>query len=212
MEVTYTLLSDGSSDRALIPFLNWMLEQHAPHNAVQAQWADFRYLKEPPVGLTNRIVAAVDLYPCDLLFVHRDAERIPLHERREEVLQTVAQLRADGFTLPVVCVIPVRMQEAWLLLDEIAIRAAVGNPRGRVPLPLPGPMQVENIADPKELLYNLLRVASGHKGRRLARLPVKNLRYRVAELMTNMGILRAVPAFSALETEVLQAVRENRWD
>lgn len=28
MEIRYTLLSDGSSDRALLPILNWLLEKH----------------------------------------------------------------------------------------------------------------------------------------------------------------------------------------
>jgi hypothetical protein len=39
--------------------------------------------------------------------------------------------------MPVVCVVPVRMMEAWLLIDEMAIRRVAGNPNGRIPIELP---------------------------------------------------------------------------
>ena len=74
--VTYTLLSDGSSDRALMPLLDWLLRQHMPSIAIQGSWADLRRLPRPPRSLVNRIQTSVDLFPCDLLFVHRDAPRL----------------------------------------------------------------------------------------------------------------------------------------
>lgn len=212
MEVTYTLLSDGSSDRALLPFLTWLLEHHAPGTAVQSQWADFRHLKSPPTGVKDRIKTAVDLYPCDLLFVHRDAESFSLEQRRAELHVILTELQTEGFALPIVCVVPVRMQEAWLVIDESAIRKASGNPEGRVQLALPRPAQVEAIADPKELLFSLLRTASGHRGRRLSKLPVRALRYRVAELMDDVGMLRVLPAFCALESELHAVIRETGWN
>jgi hypothetical protein len=39
-EISYTLLCDGSSDRALLPVLSWLLREHLPDVAVQEQWAD----------------------------------------------------------------------------------------------------------------------------------------------------------------------------
>jgi hypothetical protein len=44
MELHYTLISDGSSDRALIPILNWLLKIHLNDWAIQPQWADLRGL------------------------------------------------------------------------------------------------------------------------------------------------------------------------
>lgn len=46
--------------------------------------------------------------------------------------------------------------EAWLLLDETAIRKHAGNPNGRQPLGLPKPKHVEQRANPKELLREAL--------------------------------------------------------
>jgi hypothetical protein len=74
-EIRYTLITDGSSDRALIPILTWVLRERGGVNRIQPEWADLGRLPRPPAALQNRILAAIDLFPCDLLFVHRDAER-----------------------------------------------------------------------------------------------------------------------------------------
>ena len=46
------------------------------------------------------------------------------------------------------------MAEAWLILDEAAIRTAVGKPDSRIPLHLPTPREAERRADPKGILEN----------------------------------------------------------
>ena len=66
-------------------------------------------------------------------------------------------------------VVPVRMTEAWLLVDEPAIRRVAGNPNGRCALDLPQVSKVETIADPKKLLKQVLATASELSGRRLKR-------------------------------------------
>ena len=73
-EIRYSLISDGSSDRALIPILTWVLREKGNIKRVQPEWADLGRLPLPPQGLCERILWAIDLYPCDLLFIHRDAE------------------------------------------------------------------------------------------------------------------------------------------
>ena len=40
----YTLLSDGSSDQALVPILTWLLRAQGIHGAIQPEWADLRRL------------------------------------------------------------------------------------------------------------------------------------------------------------------------
>ena len=71
MELNFTLLSDGSSDRALLPILTWLLKEQRVMFGINPEWADLRRLPKPPKTLAERIVRAVDLYPCDLLFIHR---------------------------------------------------------------------------------------------------------------------------------------------
>jgi hypothetical protein len=204
----YTLLSDGSSDKALMPILTWLLRSQGVSSPVQSEWADLRRLPAPPRALTDRILRAVDLFPCDLLFVHRDAEREPHTSRVDEI---EAALATAGLTLPAAPVVPVRMQEAWLLIDEQAIRTAAGNPNGRQPLALPALDELENLPDAKDRLYTLLREASGLHGRRLQAAPIRHFAQRVTTVSNDFAPLRSLPAFAELEARVAGLVHAHRW-
>ncbi|MFB3814160.1 MAG: hypothetical protein ACE14L_08610 [Terriglobales bacterium] len=213
MELRFTLLTDGSSDRVLIPVLTWLLQQAAPATEISPQWADFRFLPQPPTTLYERIVRALDFYPCDLLFVHRDTENAERGVRQSEITAALSQLYTEAnMDVPCVFVIPVRMQEAWLLIEEQAIRRAAGNPRGRVRLEMPRRDRLEAVPDPKATLYALLRTASEQTGRRLHRLSLPALRFRIAELIQDFTPLRVLPAFAALEHDLTYVVRQNHWD
>jgi len=197
-QLRYTLHSDGSSDRRLLPLLTWLLRQHLPEYAIQPTWADLRRLPHPPQGLGPRIARCLDLYPCDLLFVHRDAENASPDVRREEIVQALQSLSGYPHTI---CVVPVRMQEAWLLFDEQAIRRAAGNPKGQINLDLPPLPRLETIPDPKRTLYQALRAASGLQGRRLKAFRDAASAYRVVELIEDFSPLRMLPAFAMLEED-----------
>ena len=198
-ELVYTLHSDGSSDRRLMPILDWLLRANSVECAIHGQWADLRFVRLPPREPAERIRKAASLYPCELLFVHRDAEREPYAARHAEIMATLRRTTFDGNPPAAVCVIPVRMQEAWLLFDEPAIRHAAGNPAGVMPLKLPALKQCERLPDPKSTLYGLLREASGKSGRRREKLDVHYLAHRVPEWIEDFGPLRALPAFAQLE-------------
>ena len=85
-----------------------------------------------------------------------------------------------------------------------AVRRAAGNLHGRTVLQLPVNTQVEQLPDPKSILYKLLRDASELKGRRLKNFPVRERAQRVAELINNFEPLRNLTAFRALEAEIKQ--------
>ena len=207
-DIRYTLVSDGSSDRMLIPILNWLLENLSANFAFQAQWADLGRVRSIPATLSGKLRCAMKIFPCELLFIHRDAEAQSLEERRLEIL---AALGESGLQTPAVCVVPVRMSEAWLLLDEKAIRTAAGSPTSRVPLNLPGPNQAEQIVNPKDVLFRAIRDASGQAGRRLKSLNVHALRHRVAELMDDPAILRRLPSFQRLEEDLTAELQAAGW-
>ncbi len=208
-EIRYTLLTDGSSDKALIPILSWLFYQYCPDYAIQPEWADLRRLPRPPKKLSERIVSSVELYPCDLLFVHRDAEGMSREERAGEIRQALAEIAHP----PAVCVVPVRMMEAWLLFDETAIRKAAGNPNGNLPLGLPVIHNIESLPDPKQILHDLLCSASGHTSkRRLKRLSVNRLAFRVSEFTSNYALLRELAAFRNLEEELLEIIAGQNWN
>jgi hypothetical protein len=206
----FTLLSDGPSDRALQPVLRWLLEQAGVRAGIEGYWADPRALARPPKTLARRIITALRLHPCDLLFVHRDAEGESPTNRRVEIAQAIEEARVNH--LPSICVIPVRMTEAWFLFDEFGIRSAAGNPRGSSKLQLPRTREVESLPDPKALLHQLLQTASGLSGRRLKGFPINNRIYRLADSLETFAPLRALQAFQALENDVQQMVRDHGWD
>ncbi len=200
----FTLLSDGSSDQVLIPILHWLLARHGVVGPMASSWADFGRLPRPPQTLTDRIRTAIHLYPCDLLFIHRDAERASPASRKAEIrtaLQAVASPRPSA-----VCVIPVRMQEAWLLIEEAAIRHAAGNRHGQEPLALPALRELERIPDPKAVLHDLLRQASGLNGRRLRNFRVREGARLVTELIRDFSPLLQLPAFQELDADLSKTV------
>jgi len=173
----------------------------------QHQWPDLRLLLQPPQSLADRIKEAIDLAPCDLLFVHRDADRGPRDGRVSEIHGALATVLDQ----PTVCVIPVRMTETWLLFDEEAIRRAAGNPNGTQPLGLPGTAILESLSSPKEALENALRTATGHTGRRLRRWSPAQAVHRLATLIEDFAPLRRLPAFVAFEQELERVLGENEW-
>lgn len=196
-EIVYTLLGEGPSDRRLLHPINWAMSV-ATQEPFRAQWADKRALRVTSGGLAARIAAAVHEFPCDILFVHRDCDNADLGHRRAEIdtaLETIGGYRH-------VKVIPVRMQEAWFLVNEAAIRAAAGRPSGKQDLNLPAIHSVEGIADPKARLHEAIRIASGRKGRRWRRTSVGEIASRVAELMTDYSVLRGLPAFAQFEADL----------
>ena len=205
-EIRYTLITDGSSDRALISILTWLLIELGVNIPIQSAWADLARLPHPPKKLADRIEKAIALYPCDLLFVHRDAEKEPRQNRVLEINQAVESIPLN-VKLPVVCVIPVKMTEAWLLIDEKAIREAAGNPKGNQSLNLPKPSKIEKLSDPKETLKALLNLARGHSSRKKQKVSIT----RIAELIDDFQPLKQLPAFIALEFELKQTLGDRGW-
>ena len=209
-ELRYTLLADGPSDRALLPILTWLLRQSCGAIPIEAEFADLRRLPHPPKKLSERIHWSVELYPCDLLFVHRDAESAPIEKREAEIRKALEESSVEG-SVRVVCVVPVRMQEAWLLIDEAALRRAAGNPNGTQPLAMPDVQRLEELTDPKQLIRDLLRQASELQGRRLERFNWRSSAHRVAEMIGDFSPLYGLAAFQRLAAEVERVVTTEKW-
>lgn len=199
----FTLIGDGPSDRALLPIIEWVLLEAGVVRGIKAEWADAASLPRVADGLRARLQAAVLLFPCDILFVHRDAEAQDPQLRHLEIRDAAAAL-----TEVTVAVVPVRMTEAWLLFDEKAVRRAAGNPNGSMPLDLPRGARAESIADPKEHLVSLLKSASGLHGRHLRKF-TSNLSQAcalVSQHAESFAPLRMLSAFQAFEARTRQAL------
>lgn len=103
------------------------------------------------------------------------------------------------------------MQEAWLLFDEEILRRAAGNPYARIVLKLPALVKLEQLPDPKSILYDLLREAGELHGRRRKQMPLNKHARRIAELADDFKPLRALSAFQALEREIKQTIITEKW-
>lgn len=205
--LTYTLIGDGNSDRLLEHPIRWAL---ADLGVVveQGQWADLRLVGPPRSSLTERAQRALEHYPAELLIVHRDAERVGLEERIQEVRDAVRAVATRH-----VAIVPVRMTEAWFLHEVKAIRRASGNPSGTAALALPSPDRVESDPDPKATLEQALLAASELPTQRRKKLRTEfpQRRARTAELIDDFGPLKATRGFaaflSALESALLELGR-----
>jgi len=204
-----TLLADGSSDRVLEPLLRRLLELHCPC-AFDLQFAESLSAAKNP--LAGQLQLALALYPCDLLFVHRDAEKDAPLVRKQQI-ETAKS--SAGVAQRVIPVVPVRMTEAWLLVDEEAIRTAARRPSGKAALDLPQSAKIESLPDPKDVLFSALRTASELTGRHLNKFQPQTQRHRVAEHLaagpTFFERLRQLPSFGDLEASQSRArVRRSR--
>ena len=193
--MTYTLFADGTSDRVLLPILTWSLKQHRV-TPVVPRWADFGRIPHRD-NTEERYRAALDLYPCDVLFVHRDAEAQPSDMRRAQIADALRWTLVRH--IPVV---PVRMMEAWLLTDENAIRSAAGNPNGTENLNLPDIRRIEDLPDPKRVLHDALTAASGLNARRRSRLSVRERVQRIPDYIDDYSRLNVLPAFQTLQQDI----------
>jgi hypothetical protein len=203
-----TLVAEGSSDQVLTQIIDWVLWEAGVRTELISQWADLRNLRIKPVGFQAIVQKAIDLYPCDLLFIHRDSDRESLAVRKSQIHDGL-----NGLTLPPkVAVVPVKMQEAWLLCDEEAIRVAAGNPSGRSRLSLPKLNAIERIADPKRKVFELLRTASGRTGRKLQQFNVEFARTQICQHIDDFSKLRALPSFREFESDLKSVVQVNQLD
>lgn len=183
-QLTYEVVADGGTDRALVPIIEWAIHRLDPH--VELLEPVFRKRKGPvaPFLRDNPSEAM-------LLFVHRDAESMTVEQRRAEF---------DGAPAAVVPVIPVRMTEAWLLISARAIAEAADRPN--IELTVPAVRDVASLADPKLKLEQLLLAAAGNPGGRRGkkfRASLVSRRVNVATLIGDYTPLESVSAFQAFQ-------------
>ena len=213
--IRFILLCEGSSDRALVPHLQQLLLVCGASEAVGAA-ISLATVRDPGGGrgsvLERKMRAILSTESeLDLLFVHRDADGAGYEVRSQEIIE--ASCNAE-LNVAQVSIIPVRTTEAWVLLDEAAIRRVAGNPGGRQPLELPRPSKVEDLAAPKEVLETALAAASGYRGQRLRKFRRKFGQYRriLLEQLPAGGDLGQVSAWRRLKDDISGIVSRQDAD
>jgi hypothetical protein len=206
--LTSTLLTDGTSDRVLIPILTLLMSELSDRPIAEMAMAT----PTVPTGqpLSQRIQRACDLFPCELLFVHRDAENQASHVREVQIREAAGLHPNPFLNRSLICVIPVRMTEAWLLTEESAIRQSVGNPNGKAKLSLPTLRRLEYLPDPKAELFQIMRQALNLNSRRLQKFSPDQHRHKIGEALTDLAGLRQLPSFQAVEKQLQDHFSDQR--
>lgn len=206
MRLHFVLIAEGSSDDALRPHLESLcIDQGATE--VTSTAPDFARLAER-IGhsVEAKLAAAIALEPgANLVFLHRDADDGDPQPRYDEIAAAVAATR---LTSAHVAVVPVQATEAWLLVDERAIRAAAYRPDGTSPLYIPRPQDVERRADPKATLREALAAASELTGRRLRRFRGEFPQHRrlLLQQLPLGGPLERVSSWQRLRSDIGNAI------
>lgn len=197
----FLLACEGQSDIGLVPHIERMIIEGSGEVEVEGEhWFHGSQLESKIRAGLN---AAGNL--VDVLFVHRDANNAGADARRREIAQAVAAIPNAPRS---VAVIPVRMTEAWLLLDEGAIRKAVGNPNGRQPLGLPTLREAERRAEPKRILAEAFLAASEATGRRRSMIQrdFGRLRRRLLVNLPVGGPLEHLASWTTFRDDTLRVV------
>ena len=196
----FLLVCEGSSDAALLPHIQRLLTQYGYPDSLGEAWSDGRRLVDKVRNGLQR------LGQFDLLFVHRDTDNAGANSRYQEIESAIQEAEYRG---PWVAIVPVRMTEAWILLDEAAIRSAVRKPDGRTPLALPTPREAERRADPKTMLETVLLDASETRGRRRREIreDLPNLRRQLLRNLPVGGPLEQLESWSRFRDDTVAALQ-----
>lgn len=201
MVTRFLLVCEGSSDAPLALHIQRLFENCGHPRP------DFNVSREGRL-LVDKIRSGLDLAPRhDVLFIHRDADRVGADARYAEITEAVQQA---GCAHHWIGIVPVRMTESWLLLDEAAIRRAAGNPNGRIELDLPSPAEAERVADPKSLLRSAIILSAEVQGRRRRALTkrLSGIRDQLLENLPVGGPLEQLESWTRFRDDTVAALNQ----
>lgn len=208
MTVRVLYLCEGPSDMGLRFHIEEIAAEMGARILVTAPDLN-RLPNKPGHSVADKLRAAQQLSNAgqeyDLVVIHRDSDGGPPDDRRREIAEAVAAVSPGLAHVPA---IPVRMLEAWLLLNEAAIREVAGNPNGKVALKLPKPARVESAADPKALLKQAIATASEDRGRSLQKLQARfpENRARLLQMLDREGPVKQLTSWQSFTHDLREAL------
>lgn len=204
------LFAEGKTDYALlVPLLRRLTEQVCLAEARGVvEVSEVSAVDTPPdcreASRAARILEAARPFwggAC-ILFVHADADASDHHRAMDERVRPGMELirsRLSGGAC--IAVIPVRMSEAWALVDGNALREAFGTTIDDARLGVPRePRRVESMEDPSKLI-----MAAYAQLRKRAR--VEDC-FQILGERIDLERLQRVPAFARLREDLRAALRE----
>lgn len=190
-----------------MPIIKWLIDDLYPKCDVNLQFADFRSHKNPPKTLGEKVNASRKFFPFDVLFIHRDLESRDFKavQIRDKEIRDSTPVKLRDVIVPV---IPVKMMEAWLLVNGESLKKAAGNRNYTGDLNIPGIAALETLNDPKKILHDLLASASGLKGRQLSKFRPHSAIHILADTIPSFEALRCLQGFLKFEND-LKTVFDN---
>ena len=228
MRIQFLLVCEGSSDDALVAHISKLLIEHGvteadglpfhgqPHDTHSRQ--EVEQSRETLSELAKKVKHGLKCFGApgqlpDLLFIHRDADHYRdtnaagPDNRRNEIQAAMQSVSYPG--LLYVGVVPVRMTEAWLLVDKCKIRRVAGKPDNRCNLDLPALGEIERMSNPKERLKEILLQAGSPSGRRRKNFKSKFGGHR-RQLIENLpvgGPLEKLPSWVRFRDDTIAALQ-----
>jgi hypothetical protein len=194
-------MCEGTSDQPLADIVEYLFAER--NVTLRLSRPDFSALPRVKKDVRSKVIAGAALMGSsfDLAVVHRDADNAGWDARQKEILDATL---ASGVECTPIPVIPVRMTEAWLLLDEQIIRTVAGNPNGTDGIPLPKLKDVESVPDPKSLLRECLLHAASPRAHRRQTVDRRfyQHRRRLLELLDPHGPIVQLTGWSKLITDI----------
>ncbi|GAA0360435.1 DUF4276 family protein [Actinoallomurus spadix] len=194
MTLRVLFLGEGTSDSGITVHVQRIATESGVDVVITDPLID-RLGRPPNKTVAGKLQAIKDIGGVyDLVVIHRDGDRDGREARVAEIERAVADVMPEAVHAPV---IPIRMTEAWLLLDEREIRQVAGNPNGKAALGLPAVRKVETVPDPKATLKEVLCRASDLNGRRLDKFKQRfpHHRRQLLERIDPNGSIALVPSW-----------------
>lgn len=199
-QILIGLVTEGSTDRR---FLNSVVKRTFERLTFEC-WRDVEILDVVPLTIHKSTFAADVLaaareghqeHGINVLCVHADADadtdEDAYNYRIAPALEAVAQ-HTEALCSNLVPIVPVQMQEAWLLADKALLKRQIDTEMSDYDLGLH--RHPEQIADPKHTIENAIRIA------RQPRTKLRRKDLRIAELYQPIGQSIRLEALSALSS------------
>jgi hypothetical protein len=208
---TITLVGEGNRDHAIAEIIEWIFRTKSTllESQFHVVFAE-ECVMSSGKNFRERVVIARQLYPANLYVIHRDVDGPP-SSLDEKTTQIMDELDGVFGVDEMVLVLPVRSTEAWLTVDEMAIRIAVGNRNGNQILNLPALSEIESELNIKAVFETSLQLASGLNAERWQRKvnSFGNVGLLVAKAIVSFEKLRRFESFNQFENLILQWARRR---
>lgn len=213
-QLVMALYAEGSTDERFLPKI---IQRTAEH--LLAEYGVDILDIEVINGKTHRLSTLLEQFEAaakkakgrHILIVHQDADapdrESTLRERIQPGLDAVRQ-DPKKYQQNIIPLIPVRMVEAWMLADPVALCQAIPGCPAPDELNLPGkPEQVEHISDPKAELKRITNIYQARRRRSRSHSYLAKIQGRLADEIA-IERLKRVPAYQAFEQKFSQVLRK----